>query len=139
MWCSVVVMIPKWCIRALNGNHHSHPKERRLGYTQRSEIKTMLVFFFTTAKEFCTESSFQKGQTVTSKVYLSILERPWMRIVRVRPEYKTGRWFLLHNQAPADQSVTVQQILVQKQVCVPNYPHHILQICSPVTTFCSLN
>jgi len=55
--------------------------------------------------------------------YLSVLERPWKRIRRVRPEYSApGSWFLLHDNAPVHQAVAVQEFLARKQVCVLNHP-----------------
>ena len=54
---------------------------------------------------------------------LSVLERLWNRIRRVRPEYSApGSWFLLHDNAPVHREVAVQEFLARKQVCVLNHP-----------------
>ena len=54
---------------------------------------------------------------------MSVLERLWKRIRRVRPEYSApGGWFLLHDNAPVHRAVAVQEFLARKQVCVLNHP-----------------
>ena len=64
-----------------------------------------------------------EGQTVTGSFYLSILERPWKRIRRVRPEFSApGSWFLLHDNAPVHRAVAVLEFLARKQVCVLHHP-----------------
>ena len=64
-----------------------------------------------------------RGQTVTGSFYLSVLERLWKRIRRVRPEYSAlGSWFLLHDNALVHWAVAVQEFLARKQVCVLNHP-----------------
>ena len=60
---------------------------------------------------------------VTGSFYLSVLERLWKRIRRVRPEYSApGSWFLLHDNAPVHRAVAVQEFFARKQVCVLNHP-----------------
>ena len=64
-----------------------------------------------------------EGPTVTGSFYLSVLERLWKRIRRVRPEYSApGSWFLLHDNAPVHRAVAVQEFLARKQVCVLHHP-----------------
>ena len=64
-----------------------------------------------------------KGQTVTVRFYLSVLERLWKRIRRVRPEYSApGSWSLLHDNAPFHRAVAVQEFLARKPMCVPHHP-----------------
>jgi len=54
---------------------------------------------------------------------LSVLERLWKRIRRVRPEYSTpGTWFLLPDNAPVHRAVAVQKFVARKQVGVLNHP-----------------
>ena len=56
-----------------------------------------------------------EGQTDTGSFYLSVLERLWKRIRRVRPEYSApGIWFLLHDNAPVHRAVAVQECLARK-------------------------
>ena len=60
---------------------------------------------------------------VTGSFYLSVLERLWKRIRRVRPEYSApGSWFLLHDNAPVHRAVAVHEFLARKQACVLNHP-----------------
>ena len=64
-----------------------------------------------------------KGQTVTGSFYLSVLERLWKRVRRVRPEYSApGSWFLLHDNTPVHRAVAVQEFLARKQVCALHHP-----------------
>ena len=90
-------------------------KSKKFGL-QKSKVKTILVCFY--------DSKFvPEGQTVTGSFYLSVLERLWERIRRVRPEYSApGSWFLLHDNAPVHRAVAVQEFLALKQVCVLNHP-----------------
>lgn len=94
----------------------SSPKGKK--FLQKLKVKTMLVCFYDSKgvihKEFIPE-----GQTVTAKVYLSILKRLLKRILRVRPEYSTpGSFFLLHDNAPAHRAVVVQDFFGPKtSVC----------------------
>ena len=54
---------------------------------------------------------------------MSVPERLWKRIRRVRPEYSApGSWFLLHDNAPVHRAVAVQEFLARKQVCVLHHP-----------------
>ena len=55
---------------------------------QKSKVKTMLVCFYD-SKGIIHHEFVPKGQTVTGSFYLSVLERLWKRIRRVRPEYST--------------------------------------------------
>ena len=54
---------------------------------------------------------------------MSVPERLWKRIRRVRPEYSTpGSWFLLDDNASVHRAVAVQEFLARKQVCVLHHP-----------------
>jgi len=82
----------------------------------------MLVCFYD-SKGIIHHESVPEGQTVTGNFYLSVLERLWKRIRRVRPEYPApGSWFLLHYNAPVYQAVAVQEFLARKQVCMLHHP-----------------
>ena len=89
---------------------------------QKSKVKKMLVCFYD-SKGIIHHEFVLKGQTVTGSFYLSVLERLWKRIRRVRPEYSApGSWFLLHDNAPVHRAVAVQEFLARKQVCVLHHP-----------------
>ena len=88
---------------------------------QISKVKTMLVCFYD-SKGIIHHEFVPQGQTVTGSFYLSVLERLWKRIRRVRPEYSApGSWFLLHDNAPVHRAVAVQEFLARKQVFVLNH------------------
>ena len=103
----------------------------------KSKVKTMLVGFYD-SKGIIHHEFVPEGQTVTGSFYLSVLERLWKRIRRVRPEYSApGSWFLLHDNAPVHRAVAVQEPLALKQVCV--IIHTTPLIDPPVIIFCSPN
>ena len=105
---------------------------------QKSKVKTMLVCFYD-SKGIIHHEFVPEGQTVTGSYYLSVLERLWKMIRRVRPEYSApGSWFLLHDNAPVHGAVAVQEFLARKQVCVLHHPPYSL-IYPPVIIFCSPN
>ena len=57
-----------------------------------------------------------QGQTITGNFYLSVLERPWKRIRRVRPQAVGFLFMTMH------RAVAVQEFLARKQVCVLHHP-----------------
>ena len=86
------------------------------------KIKTMLITFFDTQgiihREFV-----PPGQKVDAVFYKSVLERLLARIRRVRPnQYKSGDWFLLHDNAPAHTAILVAQFLAKRKVTVITHP-----------------
>lgn len=88
----------------------------------KSKIKTMLITFFDTQgiihREFV-----PPGQKVDAVFYKSVLERLLARIRRVRPnQYKSGDWFLLHDNAPAHTAILVAQFLAKRKVTVITHP-----------------
>ena len=123
MKLGVFAMIPQLNAKVLNGNHQHHQKAKKLIFkSQKSKVKTMLVCFYD-SKGIIHHEFVPEGQTVNGSFYLSVLERLWKRICRVRPEYwAPGSWFLLHNNAPVHRAVAVQEFLAQKQVWVL---HHL--------------
>jgi len=89
---------------------------------EKSKVKKILVCFYD-SKGVIHHEFVPEGQTVTGRLYLSVLERLWKRIRRARPEYSApGSWFLLHDNAPVHRAVAVQEFLARKQVCVL---HHL--------------
>ena len=104
MKLGVFAMIPQLNAKVLNGSHQHHQKAKfRL---QKSKVKTMLVCFYKYVPE---------GQTVTGSFYLSVLERLWKRIRRVRPENSAPvSWFLLYDNAPVHRAVAIQEFFSPK-------------------------
>jgi len=65
----------------------------------------------------------QEGCTVNVEYYKGVLDRLISRIRRVRPAlYRTRKFFLLHDKAPAHSAAKIRQFLTQKQVTTLN--HH---------------
>ena len=84
----------------------------------KSKVKTLLIAFFDNKgiihKEFVPAS-----QTINAAFYQAVLIRLLQHIQRVRPElHRTGKWMLLHDNAPAHRVIRVHQFLVQKMVAV---------------------
>lgn len=95
------------------------PTKSRL---QKSKVKTMLIAFFDNDgiihKEFV-----PPGQTVNAAFYEDVLKRLLQRIRRVRPDlHKSGKWVLLHDNAPAHTAIRVRQFLAQHNVTVIDHP-----------------
>ncbi len=88
----------------------------------KSKIKTMLITFFDSQgiihKEFV-----PPGQTINATFYKCVLERLLARIRRVRPDqYRSGDWFLLHDNAPAHTAILVAQFLAKRKVTAITHP-----------------
>ena len=94
------------------------PKKSRL---QKSKVKTLLNAFFN--KKSIVHPA---NQTINAAFYQAVLNRLLQRIRRIRPElHRTGKWMLLHNNAPAHSAIRVSQFLAHKVVTVldqPPYP-----------------
>lgn len=126
---SIVAEDETWCFRydpttkrqSAEWKSPASPKGKNV-HLQKSKVKTMLACFYD-RKGVIHHEFVSQGQTVTGSFYLSVLERLWKRIRRVRPEYSApGSWFLLHDNAPVHRAVAVQEFLARKQVCVLNHP-----------------
>jgi len=137
---SIVAEDETWCFhydpttkrQSAEWKSPASPKGKKVRL-QKSKVKTMLVCFYD-SKGIIQHEFVPEGQTVTGSFNLSVLERLWKRIRRVRPEYSApGSWFLLHDNAPVNWAVAVQEFLARKQACVlhlPPYPPAII-LCSP--------
>ena len=63
------------------------------------------------------------SQTINSAFYQAVWNPLLQRMRRVRPLlHKTGKWILLHDNAPAQSAIRVSQFLAQKMVVVLDYP-----------------
>lgn len=101
------------------GSDESKPKKLRY---QKSKVKTMLIVFFD-SKGIVHKEFIPSGQTVNGQYYLTILDRLWKRVHRIRPEYRQpGSWSLLHDNAPAHKCVAVRKFLCDKQITVVDHP-----------------
>ena len=137
MKLGVFAMISQLNTKVLNGSHQHHQEAKKVRL-QKSKVKTMPLCFYDSNgiihHEFVSE-----GQTVTGSFYLSVLERLWKRIRRVRPEYSApGSWFLLHDNAPVHRAVAVQKFLARKK-CACSIIRPTPLIYPPVIIFCSPN
>ena len=103
-----------WC-----SSTSPRPKKSLL---QKSKVKTLLIAFFDNKGIIHTEF-VPAGQTINAAFYQAVLNRLLERIRRVRPElHKTGKWLLLHDNAPAHTAIRVRQFLAQKKVTVLDHP-----------------
>ncbi|KAJ4451179.1 hypothetical protein ANN_02621 [Periplaneta americana] len=101
------------------------PATKTKSRLQKSKEKTLLIAFFDNNgiihKEFV-----PAGQTINSAYYQSVLNLLLQRIQRVRPElHRTGKWMLLHDNAPAHCAIRVRQFLAQKMVVDIRFPEKI--------------
>jgi len=128
---SIVAEDEYWCFRydpttkrqRAEWKSLASPKGKKVRL-KKSKVKTMLVCFYD-SKEIIHHEFVPEGKTFTESFYLSVLERLWKRIRRVRPKYSApGSWFLLHDNAPVHRAVSVQEYLARKQVCVFHHPHY---------------
>lgn len=129
----VFVMILKWSTKVRSGSCQL-PKEKEV------RLERTIVFFYhnfdhfrshqqcsatmnlkLTAREFCITSSFLRV-----KVSWGMFISPFWNDCRsacVRPRYKTKRRFLLHDNAPAHQSVAAQISATKTSVCTQPFPY----------------
>jgi len=90
----------------------------------RSNVKTMLICFFDVRgivhKEFV-----PPGQTVNQEFYLGVLRRLRENVRRKRPDlWRSGDWFLHHDNAPAHTALSVRQFLTsQGMTLIPHPPY----------------
>ena len=130
-------MIPQLNAKVLNGSHQHHQKAKKFIFKSQ-KVKTMIVCFYD-SKGIIHHEFVPDGQTVTGSFYLSVLERLWKRIRRVRPRYSApGSWFLLHDNAPVHRAVAVQEFLAQNK-CACSIIRPTPLIYPTVIIFCSPN
>ncbi|KAJ4431362.1 hypothetical protein ANN_19959 [Periplaneta americana] len=95
------------------------PKKNRL---QKSKVKTLLIAFFDN-NGIIHKAFVPAGQTFNAAFYQSVLNRLLQCIRRVRPQlHRTGKWMLIHDNAPAHCAIRVRQFLAQKMVTVLEHP-----------------
>lgn len=88
----------------------------------RSNVKSMMIVFFDingiVHKEFV-----PRGQTVNQVYYKQVLQRLRESVRRKRPEkWRTGDWFLHHDNAPAHKAISVRQFLDKNRMSTVPHP-----------------
>jgi len=82
----------------------------------------MLITFFD-SKGIIYKEFVPSGQTITGEYYVTVLNRLISRICLIRPEYQDkSSWYLLHDNAPSQNSLIVRRFLGKNRVCVLNHP-----------------
>jgi len=91
----------------------------------KSKTKTMLITFFD-SRGIIHREFLRQGSTITGAFYRDVLDRLLKRMRRVRPELlDSGKWWLLHNNAPAHKSIIVQEFLTKRQVVSTTLRTHV--------------
>ena len=114
-WCYQFDPESKWQSMAWCSQTSPRPKKNHL---QKSKVKTLVIAFFDN-KCIINKESVPAGQTINAAIYQAVLNRLLQRIRRVRPElHRTGKWMLLHDNAPVHSAIRVRQFLAQKMVAM---------------------
>ena len=107
---------------AINGvvfTDFPQPKKSRL---QKSKVETLLSAFFDN-KGIIHKEFVPAGQTINAAFYQAVLNQLLQHIQWIWPElYRTGKWMLLHDRAPAHSVICACQFLAQKMVAVIDHP-----------------
>jgi transposase len=85
--------------------------------------KMFIVFF--NAQGVIHREFVPEGQTVNGQFCLGVIERLLKWIRRVHPKFHNSKkWFLLHDNAPANTASVVARFLARKQVIVLHHPSY---------------
>jgi len=88
----------------------------------RSNAKTMLIVFFE-VRGIVHREFIPPGQTVNQEYYLEVLRRLRENVQRKRPElWRSGNWFLYHDNAPAHTALSVIRYLASLGWTVVPHP-----------------
>lgn len=88
----------------------------------RSNVKTMLIVFFD-IEGIVYYEFVPHGQTVNQVFYKDVLIRLRERIRKKRPEkWRSGTWFLHHDNAPAHSALSIREFLAEKKIPVVPHP-----------------
>ena len=103
----------------------AHFTETEKARQVRSNVKTMLIVFFD-VRGIVHREFVPPGQTVNQGFYLEVLRRSGDNVRRKRPElWRSGDWFLHHDDAPAHTPLSVTQYLPSLGwTVVPHHPIH---------------
>ena len=89
---------------------------------QKSKVKALLIAFFDN-KGIIHKEFVPAAQAVNAAFYHEVLNRLLQYIRRVWPElHRTGKWMLLHDNAPAHSAIHMRQFLAQKMVALLDHP-----------------
>jgi len=88
----------------------------------RSNVKIMLIVFFNVQGIMHWEF-VPPGQTVNQEFYLEVLKRMKENVQRKCPElWRSGEWFLHHDNAPAHTALSVTQYLASLGWTIAPHP-----------------
>ena len=88
----------------------------------KSKVKTLSIAFFDN-KGIIHKEFLPAGLTINAAFYQAVLNQLLQRIRRVWPElHRTGKWMMLHDNAPAHSAIRVRQFLAQKMVALLYHP-----------------
>uniref|UniRef100_A0A8C4QZV8 Mos1 transposase HTH domain-containing protein n=1 Tax=Eptatretus burgeri TaxID=7764 RepID=A0A8C4QZV8_EPTBU len=94
------------------------PKKARMS---KSKVTTMLICFFD-IKGIVHKEFVRPGQAVNQTFYRDVLESLRKRVLCVRPELAPNKWILHHDNTPAHTTLSVMQLLADKQITVLEHP-----------------
>uniref|UniRef100_A0A8C4WUA4 Transposase n=1 Tax=Eptatretus burgeri TaxID=7764 RepID=A0A8C4WUA4_EPTBU len=87
----------------------------------RSEVKVMLIAFFD--MEGMVHAEFlPKDATVNAAFCMEVMKRLQGAVRRKRPEKWKNRWLLHHDNVPCHTPLSIQQLLVSKNIPVVPHP-----------------
>lgn len=90
----------------------------------RSNVKTMLIAFFD-IEGIVYYEFVPHGQTVNQVFYKDVLIRLRERIRKKCPEkWRSGTWFLHHDNAPAHSALSIREFLAEKKISVVPHPSY---------------
>jgi len=96
----------------------------------RSNVKTMLIVFFY-VRRIVHQEFIPAGQTVNQEFYLEVLRRMRENVRRKQPElWRSGDWFLHHDNAPAHIALSVTRYLASLGWTVVPYPPYSPDLAS---------
>jgi [histone H3]-lysine36 N-dimethyltransferase SETMAR len=99
------------------------PAKKKIRYS-KSKIKTLLISYFD-ANGMIYHEFVPEGQTVNKEYYQGVLQRLRLQIRRKRPHFwKTGDWFLLHDNARPHKAATIVKFLSKHSISeLPHAPY----------------
>ena len=81
-----------------------------------------MVFFLSDAEGVIHRQFVPEGQKVNAEFYVGVFDRLMKRIRRIRTaEFQSNEWFLLHDNAPYHNAVTVKKFPANRNVAFDVY------------------
>ena len=115
----VINMTRKQNDRACSGKHRIHLGWKK--HTSQSQIKTMLVCFFS-HKGIVHYEFIAQGQMVNQQCYLQVLTRLRESVWRKRPGLWPDKWILHHDNALAHDALRVREFLAKNSITKTDHP-----------------